>query len=77
MCCDLVYLVRVLANVNSPDIYSGLLDYFVSNEMVGQIRRLLETDDDKSVWWLLGNMLNFCSDNMFFMQLVNDVRDFN
>lgn len=70
-CCELIFLIRVLANLNNSNLFIGLLDYFVTNNVVSNIKKFLETDD-LNICWLLGNILNCCGDHVFFHKLVDE-----
>ncbi|OWR46731.1 hypothetical protein KGM_201171 [Danaus plexippus plexippus] len=66
--CELVYLIRTLAN-------SGRFDYILNYLSVNgvSLKQLLDASNpiSESVLWLLGNMYNYCSDREIFCKVIN------
>lgn len=66
--CELVYLIRTLAN-------SGRFDYILNYLSVNgvSLKQLLDANNpiSESVLWLLGNMYNYCSDREIFCKVIN------
>lgn len=67
ICCKLVYLVRILANVSVNElVYELFLSVFVS--FVNEFRIILGKEGvlRESLLWLIGNLFNFRNDHAFF-----------
>lgn len=69
-CQNLLYVIRILANISiNENVYTLYVNFLP--QYVNSFKILLGKDDvNTSLFWLLGNILNYCSDNMLFTKLL-------
>lgn len=70
-CSNLQYLLKILANISiNESVYNLYVNVLSQN--VNSLKILLGKDDDlnMSLLWLLGNIFNYCSDNILFSELL-------
>lgn len=70
-CNNLLYLIRILANISiNENVYTLYVN--VLSQYATRLHILLRKDDDlsMSLFWLIGNICNYCSDNILFTELL-------
>ncbi|KAH9630970.1 hypothetical protein HF086_013509 [Spodoptera exigua] len=71
LCNQLKDNLPLIANMNCVYTFNKFLSYFVDNDKMNVLKKLLETDQvNESVLWLLGNAYKCCSEHMVFKLLL-------
>ncbi|CAK1579868.1 unnamed protein product [Parnassius mnemosyne] len=71
LCCELVYVIRTLANMDI-EMYGAILNFLLENNLGQSLWQILNLNNsvvNESLLWLLGNLHNCCGDNIFFSNL--------
>ncbi|CAG9786494.1 unnamed protein product [Diatraea saccharalis] len=68
ICCELVYLIRTLANSDVDKTGAMISNYFNTNLSLEYFKTVIRSNNVivvESLTWLLGNLYNFCGDSGF------------
>nr|UVK70158.1 Importin alpha 3 [Spodoptera frugiperda] len=69
---NIVYVFRLIANMNCVYTFDKFLSYFVDNDKMHVLKKLLETDQvNESVLWFLGNAYKCCSEHTVFKLILS------
>jgi hypothetical protein len=69
LCCELIYLIRILSNSCDTTNACIILDYFQKNVSTQLLKHNLQSKNRmvrESFEWFLGNLYSCCGDSIFF-----------